>query len=135
MYIYVDGVMQGNRGTIPQGLNNTTTPVSIGSKRTGNDPNYDGAFNGTIDEVSIYPYAMDAATVLAHYGAAYGTSLAPFINVQPSPPPITSAWWRSSRWWPPGQFRSPISGRETAWICLIYKPQAVLISQDLRQRT
>ena len=28
---------------------------------------------------------MDAATVLAHYGAAYGTSLAPFINVQPSP--------------------------------------------------
>jgi hypothetical protein len=85
MYLYVNGELQGSAGTRPAGLNTTASPVSIGSKRTGNDPNYDGTFNGNISQVSIYSYAMTAATVLAHYGAAYGSGLAPFINVQPQP--------------------------------------------------
>jgi hypothetical protein len=64
---------------------NVTSPVSIGSKRTGNDPNYDGTFNGTIDEVAVYSKALDAATVYAHYSAIYGSGTAPSIVTQPSP--------------------------------------------------
>jgi len=85
MYIYVNGVSEGNYATLTAGLNGTVTPVSIGSKRTGNDPNYDGTFDGTIDEVAVYDAALDAATVQAHYAAAYGSTLAPAIFVQPSP--------------------------------------------------
>jgi hypothetical protein len=85
MYIYVNGQQEGSHSTRAAGLVNTTTPISIGSKRTGNDPNYDGYFTGTIDEVAIYNHALDAATIQAHYAAAYGTSLKPFINIQPQP--------------------------------------------------
>jgi hypothetical protein len=85
MYIYVNGVLEGqNRGN-PSGLNGTTSPVSIGSKRTGNDPNYDGTFEGTIDEVAVYSQPLDSTTIQTHYAAAYGPNTAPFINVQPSP--------------------------------------------------
>jgi hypothetical protein len=85
MYIYVNGVSENTHGTLAAGLNGTVTPVSIGSKRTGNDPNYDGTFAGTIDEVAVYNAALDAGTIQAHYAAAYGNSLAPAIFVQPSP--------------------------------------------------
>jgi hypothetical protein len=84
MTIYVDGEAQGTGPTRAFGLNNTATPVTIGSKRTGNDPAYDGTFNGTIDEVAVYAQALPAATVQAHYASAYGPSLAPFISLQPS---------------------------------------------------
>jgi hypothetical protein len=59
--------------------------VSIGSKRTGNDPNYDGTFNGTVDEVAVYNTALSASTVQAHFAAAYGSTMAPFISVPPAP--------------------------------------------------
>ncbi len=70
MYIYVNGVLEGTHATYSSGLNNTITPVSIGSKRTGNDPNYDGVFAGTIDEVSVYNYALSGAMVYADYAQA-----------------------------------------------------------------
>jgi hypothetical protein len=85
MYIYVNGVLEGQGKVRPAGLNNTVSPVSIGSKRTGNDPTYDGTFDGTVDEVAIYNYPLSASTILAHYAAAYGPSMAPFITVQPVP--------------------------------------------------
>ena len=84
MYLYVNGVQEGTHATRAQGLVDTTTPISIGSKRTGNDPNYDGTFNGTVDEVSIYNVALDPTTIYNHYSAAYGTSLKPFIAIQPA---------------------------------------------------
>jgi len=85
MYLYVNGQLEATHPTRTAGLVNTTTPVSIGSKRTGNDPNYDGTFNGTIDEVAVYPTALDPATIYNHYAAAYGTTLKPFILIQPAP--------------------------------------------------
>jgi len=83
MYIYVNGELVGNGTPRASGLRTSTTVVNIGSKRLGNDPAYDGYFTGTIDEVSVYPFAMDAATVLAHYGSAYGPTLPPVIDIQP----------------------------------------------------
>jgi hypothetical protein len=84
MYIYVNGVLEGQAKANPIGLNTTASAMSIGSKRTGNDPTYDGTFNGTVDEVAIYNYPLTAAQVQAHYGAAYGPNTAPFIAVQPT---------------------------------------------------
>lgn len=83
-YLYVNGELKGTGSTRPSGLNTTTSPVSFGSKRLGFSPNYDGTFNGTIDEVAIYATALDASTVQAHYLATYGANTPPFITVQPS---------------------------------------------------
>jgi Concanavalin A-like lectin/glucanases superfamily/Immunoglobulin domain len=84
MYLYVNGNQEGTHATRTGGTIPGTTPVSIGSKRLGNDPAYNGGFNGLIDEVSIFPYALSAPQVLAHYGAAYGTSLPPTITKEPT---------------------------------------------------
>jgi len=86
MRIYVNGVQQGSGGGRPEdlgGLRTSSALVSIGSKRLGNSPNYDGTFNGKVDEVIIYDTAMSASDVETHYGAAYGPSLPPSITVQP----------------------------------------------------
>jgi hypothetical protein len=83
MTIYVNGEVVGNGSPRPSGVRVSSSPISIGSKHLGNSPEYDGYFTGTIDEVAIYPYVMSASTVLAHYSAAYGPSLAPSIVLQP----------------------------------------------------
>lgn len=84
MHIYVNGVDLGQGGTRASGVRSFSNPISIGSKHLGNDPNYDGSFAGSIDEVSIYPYALSAAQVSAHYAAAYGPSLPPTISIEPT---------------------------------------------------
>jgi len=84
MYIYVNGNQEGTHAARTGGTIAGLTPVSIGSKRLGNDPNYNGGFNGLIDEISIFPYALSAPQVLAHYGAAYGASLSPTITKEPT---------------------------------------------------
>jgi hypothetical protein len=83
MYLYVNGELQATAKPRPAGVNGTTSVVSIGSKRTGNDPTYDGTFNGSVDEVAVYNYALSAAKVSVHYAAAYGPSLPPVITVEP----------------------------------------------------
>lgn len=83
-YLYVNGELKGTGNTRFGGLNATTSPVSFGSKRLGFSPDYDGTFNGTIDEVAIYATALDASTVQAHYLATYGANTPPFITVQPT---------------------------------------------------
>src|SRR5207249_4912283 len=50
-----------------------------------NSPQYDNTFEGIIDEVAVYNYAMSSNTVQAHYGAAYGPNLSPVIDIQPKP--------------------------------------------------
>ncbi|HEX3359325.1 MAG TPA: LamG-like jellyroll fold domain-containing protein, partial [Tepidisphaeraceae bacterium] len=84
MHIYVNGVDQGQGGTRAAGVRSFLNPISIGSKHLGNDPNYDGAFAGAVDEVAIYPYALSAPQVQAHYSAAYGPSLPPTISIEPT---------------------------------------------------
>jgi hypothetical protein len=49
--IYVNGELSGTGDTRPAGLRASSSPVTIGSKHLGNDPNYDGYFTGNIDEV------------------------------------------------------------------------------------
>jgi hypothetical protein len=84
--IYVNGQPSGSPGTTrPIGLRASSDPVSIGSKHLGNDPNYDGFFTGTIDEVAVYNYALTADQIQAHYAAAYGSSLPPTIVLPPEP--------------------------------------------------
>jgi hypothetical protein len=75
-YIYVNGHLQGNGAVLASGLYGgiAGSPVSIGSKRTGSDPNYDATFNGLVSQVAVYSKALDAVTVLNHYAAAYGTN-------------------------------------------------------------
>ncbi|HZM03223.1 MAG TPA: LamG-like jellyroll fold domain-containing protein, partial [Candidatus Saccharimonadales bacterium] len=69
MFLYVDGQ---NTGTITgiggTGLFETSVPLSVGAQSSGSDFNYQ--FNGIIDEVSVYNYALTASQVLAHYNAA-----------------------------------------------------------------
>src|SRR5262249_6792132 len=81
--IYVNGQLAGTGTPRPLGVRSSSDPVSIGAKRLGNDPSYDGFFTGTIDEVAVYHYALTADRVLAHYAAAYGPSLPPSIVIQP----------------------------------------------------
>jgi hypothetical protein len=85
MSIYVNGQLQGQGGTRASGLNATVSPVSIGSKRTGNDPSYDGTFTGTIDEVAVYSVALNPTQIQNHFQAAYGSTLPPAILFQPQP--------------------------------------------------
>jgi Concanavalin A-like lectin/glucanases superfamily len=85
MYIYVNGVLEGSVTPPVKGPTAITSAVSIGSKKLGNDPTFNGTFNGAIDEVAIYNYALSESTIQAHYAAAYGPSLAPFILLEPSP--------------------------------------------------
>lgn len=84
MYIYVNGELSGAGSGRVLGLRASTAPVSIGAKRTGNAISYDGAFVGTIDEVSLFNTALDGPTVQSHYAAAYGPALAPVIDLQPA---------------------------------------------------
>jgi hypothetical protein len=85
MYIYVNGQPEGSVASPASPYQSTiTSPVSIGSKRTGNDPAYDGTFNGTVDEVAVYNYALSGSTINAHYASAYG-NLPPVIDIEPVP--------------------------------------------------
>lgn len=88
MFIYVNGVLAGSgtgRPAVNNGLRPSAAPVDIGSKRLGNSPNRDGFFTGSIDELAIYNTALSATAVEAHYAAAYGSTLAPQIAIQPVP--------------------------------------------------
>lgn len=75
MYIFVNGVQQGSGSVLTNGLNTTTSPMSIGSKRFGDDPNYAGTFNGLTSQVAVYHTALSASTIRSHYLAA--TTLPP----------------------------------------------------------
>lgn len=66
--VYVDGVdvtTGGGNSTVT----NTATELNIGRKTNGIQP-----FDGWIDEVAVYPTALSAARVSAHYDAGTGVS-------------------------------------------------------------
>ncbi len=86
MRIYVNGKLSGSgpgRPAVNNGVRPSTSPISIGSKRLGNAPVYDGTFNGSIDEVAIYPTALSEAVIEARYGSAYGNNTPPQITLHP----------------------------------------------------
>ena len=84
IYLFVNGQKQASTAAPAGGPAPGTTQVTIGSKRLGNDPNYNGTFQGSIDEVAIYNYALDAATIEEHYDALYGTTTPPLVSVPPT---------------------------------------------------
>ncbi len=65
--LYVDGVSNAS-GTITagSGILGSTNAMSIGSRQSGTTA-YDAQFNGSMDEVAIYNYALSAAQVQTHY--------------------------------------------------------------------
>jgi hypothetical protein len=85
--LYIDGKEVASSALpgslISSGLIDSSDAVSIGSENSGPGPDFLLAYDGTIDEVAIYPTNLSSAQVLAHYNAAYGPNLAPFITSQP----------------------------------------------------
>ena len=65
MVLYVDGKKIGSNA-------NTVGQNYTGYWRVGGDTPWsgNGYFNGSIDEVAIYPTALSLATVQKHYAAA-----------------------------------------------------------------
>lgn len=63
--IYVDGVAGANASIIPASIFASTATLEIAAYNQAK--NY---FNGSIDEVAIYPTALSATRIAAHYAAA-----------------------------------------------------------------
>jgi Concanavalin A-like lectin/glucanases superfamily len=77
--LYVDGVNAGTvTGVGGTGLYSSTYPIAIGSQSYGLGSS--SQFNGIIDDVAVYNYALSSAQVLAHYNAA---PLPPYFTVVP----------------------------------------------------
>ncbi len=81
--LYVDGQLVASGSPPATGVRSSTFPISIGGQRSGNDPVYDWIFQGSVDEVAIYPTALSSAQVLAHFVAQYGTNTPPTIVTAP----------------------------------------------------
>jgi hypothetical protein len=65
--LYVDGVLNASGSIDPgTGLLASDRPMTIGSRQGGSGP-YNNQFSGTIDEVAVYPRALTAAEIQAHY--------------------------------------------------------------------
>lgn len=65
-YIYVNTVLVATRAKLSTPRFNVG-PLVFGSYEIGTTTHY--AFNGSIDEVAIYPYALSPAQIAAHYTA------------------------------------------------------------------
>ena len=83
--IYVNGVLEGSGAPPSYGLRASSDQVTIGAKHLGNAPAFDGPFVGSIDEVAIYPIALDANTINLHFASIYGSNTKPFFVVLPQP--------------------------------------------------
>jgi len=63
--IYIDGVLMGSDSWVGP-LWTSTSPISIGyNNGTNNSP-----FDGTLDDIIIYDYALPLSRIIAHYQAA-----------------------------------------------------------------
>jgi hypothetical protein len=87
--LYVDGVLNAT-GTIGTnaGILDSTRPVTFGSRQSGSG-NFDNQFVGSMEEVAIYRYSLNAAQVQAHYAAA--TNRAPIFAANPFSKPNANA--------------------------------------------
>jgi hypothetical protein len=81
IFLYVDGQLAGTGGIgTNTGILNQPSPVTIGARKSTQAADYDNQWNGTIDDVALYPVALSASQVLAHYNAA---QRAPLFSLQP----------------------------------------------------
>jgi len=89
--LYVDGALVSSvsLGTNLVGVQVGHAPAStsassgfsIGARSSANTTNMNLQFNGNIDEVAIYPYALSSNQVLTHY---YAAGIGPRFAVQPT---------------------------------------------------
>jgi hypothetical protein len=80
--LYVDGLASAQGAALPSnGLLSSSSPVSIGSRQSSTSSGYYNQFDGTLDDVAVYSYALSSNQVLAHYFAAL---LPPVISEQPT---------------------------------------------------
>jgi len=78
MRIYRNGALDTERTTgVPASIANTTAPLWIGPQYAADNDLY--FFDGLIDEVAVYDYALSAGQVAGH-----------FLAAQTAPPPPTS---------------------------------------------
>ncbi|WP_344798148.1 LamG-like jellyroll fold domain-containing protein [Frondihabitans peucedani] len=79
MNLYVDGRLIASRSSV------SAQSIPVGYWRIGGDSTWNGSpwFAGSIDDVSIYPAALTAAQVQAHYASATGASTPP-TNTAPT---------------------------------------------------
>lgn len=82
-YLYVDGALVATTqlGTNLLGVQMGGTNLSIGARSSASTTNMNLQFNGSVDEVAIYPYALSSAQVLNHY---YAAGVGPRFTVQPT---------------------------------------------------
>ena len=66
--IYINGTLGNLTNLVCNYVANTNTPLRIGAGTTETAPSL--YFPGTIDEVAVYPTALTAAQIAAHYDAA-----------------------------------------------------------------
>lgn len=80
--LYVDGLLNNSApiGT-NAGILSWSAPLSIGSRQSAVGTEYDNQFNGNVNDVSIYNYALNSGQVQAHY---FASGVAPFITQQPA---------------------------------------------------
>jgi hypothetical protein len=85
LYLYMDGNLIATGNITPNsGLLTATMPLSIGARESANNnpASYDYQFLGSIDDVSLYGYALTATQVANHY---FASGIAPVITqFQPS---------------------------------------------------
>ena len=75
--IYVDGVLEGtNTTSIPSSINNANTNFKIGTFGTGSRK-----LNGSIDETSVFNYALSSANVSTIYGSGIPTDISTLTPV------------------------------------------------------
>jgi hypothetical protein len=89
IHLYVNGIETATTG-ISGGIQMGTTPVSIGSRKSGFNSNYNLNFVGSIDEVAIYNYALTPAQVQNHYAA--GLNPVVTLYIQPAGNNLTLIW-------------------------------------------
>ena len=68
-------------GTNLLGVQPGGSPLSIGARSSASTTNMNDQFNGYVDEVAIYPYALSSTQVLAHY---YASGIVPTFTLQPT---------------------------------------------------
>ena len=86
MKLYVDGNLVGSNGV-------TTNQAYNGYWHVGGDSGWGSVqdYQGAVDEVAIYPYALSAAQVLNDYQIGTGTSTTPPPPASPGAPTVSSS--------------------------------------------
>ena len=86
--LYIDGVLQAQSAITPGSgiINSATTPIMIGARSSTATSFGDNQFEGNLNDVAVYGYAMSAGQIISQYESA-GYTTAPYVLLlSPLPP-------------------------------------------------